>query len=149
MAPDPAGQPTASQQTSQAWWGRNWKWVVPVGCLVPIGLVLLIFATVFSFMKSSVPYQRALDSARVNCAAQNALGTPIAPGRFVSGSINVNGPSGTAALSIPLTGSRGSGTLYVTATKAAGLWRFDLLQVAVQGRSERIDLLSKNREPCN
>jgi Cytochrome oxidase complex assembly protein 1 len=140
---------SASQESAQAWWGRNWKWVVPVGCLVPIALVLLLFVTVFSFMKSSVPYRQALDSARVNCAVQNALGTPIAPGRFVSGSINVNGPSGTAELSIPLQGSRTSGTLYVTATKAAGLWRFDLLQVAVPGRSERIDLLAKTGETCN
>jgi Cytochrome oxidase complex assembly protein 1 len=140
---------STSQESAQAWWGRNWKWVVPVGCLVPIALVLLLVATVFSFMKSSVPYRQALDSARVNCAVQNVLGTPIAPGRFVSGSINVSGPSGAAALSIPLKGSRTSGTLYVTATKAAGLWRFDLLQVAVSGNGERIDLLAKDRRACN
>lgn len=127
---------------------RNWKWVVPVGCLVPIAFVLVLFATVFSILKSSVPYQAAMDSVRADCGAQEALGTPFAPGRFVSGSVNVSGPSGHADLSIPLSGSRGSGTLYVTATKTAGLWRFDLLELAMAGRSERIDLRAKDREKC-
>lgn len=144
MSPDQAGQ-----QSAESWWSHNWKWVVPVGCLAPVLLLLLVVATAFSFMKRSTPYTQALDSARVDCGVQQALGTPVEAGWMVSGSVNVSGPSGHAELAIPLQGSRAKGTLYVTATKAAGQWRFDLLQVGVEGRGERIDLLSKNRQPCN
>jgi hypothetical protein len=147
MTPDPAPRPT-NRQTFEAWMSRNWKWVIPVGCLVPVMFVLGIFALVFSVIKASTPYQSAVDSLRVDCGAQEALGAPVAPGRFVWGSVNVSGPSGHADLAIPLKGGRSSGTLYVRATKVAGLWRFDLLELAIEGRPERIDLRAKGREKC-
>ena len=139
---------TSGQQSSETWWSHNWKWVVPVGCLAPILLVAVIVTAAFSFLKSSGPYTLALDSARADCEVRAALGAPVTAGWSVAGSMNVTGPSGHADLSFPLHGSRTSGTLYVTATRAAGRWRFDLLECEVAGRTTRIDLLGKNRERC-
>ena len=38
----------------KSWFGRNWKWVVPVGCLTPIlvcgGFFTLIFGAVFGML---------------------------------------------------------------------------------------------------
>ena len=53
-----------SENPKQGWWGRNWKWVVPVGCL---GLVVLSLAFVagllfliFGIVKSSDAYKGAV-----------------------------------------------------------------------------------------
>ena len=49
------------------------------------------------------------------------LGTPIETGWQFTGSIKINGPSGSADFGAPLHGPHGRGTLYVTATKSADL----------------------------
>ena len=87
-----------TNETPETWWGRNWKWVVPAGCLVPVLFVLLIAGAAFSLMKHSAAYANALDTARADCAVRQALGTPIEAGWLVSGSVSVNGPSGHAEL---------------------------------------------------
>jgi hypothetical protein len=135
-------------QPSQGnWWSRNWKWVVPVGCLVPIvlgsGIVILLVSLVFGALKSSDPYTRALARAKANDEVRMLLGEPIQTGYFVSGNINVDGSSGNADFSIPLSGPKGSATLYVTAKKAAGRWEFTTLEVAPKGSEARIDLRSR------
>lgn len=74
-----------------------------------------------------------------------ALGTPVDPGFFVTGAMEVSGPSGHADLAIPLSGPQGEGTLYVKAEKIAGQWEMRRLEVEVEGHAERIDLLSEQR----
>src|ERR1700682_6229442 len=134
--------------TSQGnWWSRNWKWVVPVGCLVPIvlgsGLVLLVVSLVFGALKSSDAYTQALSKAKANDEVRALLGEPIQAGFWVSGNFQVNGPSGHADFSIPLSGPKGSATLYATAIKSAGRWEFTVLEVAPKGSDARIDLRSR------
>ena len=70
------------------------------------------------------------------------LGEPVKAGWLVSGNVNVNGPSGEANLSVPLSGPHGKGTLYLTAHKRAGRWEYEVLEVEVEGRQDRIDLLT-------
>jgi hypothetical protein len=129
------------------WWNRNWKWAVPVGCLVPIllgsGIVLLILTLVFGALKSSDPYTQALAAARANSEVKALLGEPIQPGFWVSGNFQVNGSSGNADFSIPLSGPKGSATVYATARKAAGRWEFIALEVSPKGSETRIDLRSR------
>jgi hypothetical protein len=129
------------------WWSRNWKWVVPVGCLVPIvlgsGIVILVVSLVFGAIKSSDAYTQAMARARANDEVKTLLGEPIESGFWMSGNINVDGSSGNADFSIPLSGPKGSATLYVTAKKAAGRWEFTTLEVAPKGSQDRIDLGSR------
>ena len=137
------------QPQSKSWWGRNWKWFVPVGCLsslvLLVGIVGLIMTFVFSIMKSSDAYKQALSKAKSNPAVVNALGSPIQEGFFTSGSINVNDASGNADLAIPISGSKGKGTIYVEARKAAGEWSFSQLSVKINQTNERINLLNENK----
>ncbi|MFN7942813.1 MAG: cytochrome c oxidase assembly factor Coa1 family protein [Thermoanaerobaculia bacterium] len=126
--------------------GKPWvKWVV-LGCSGLLLLVVLGIAACFSLVvgavKQSGAYQEALEKARATPAVIDALGSPIEPGYFVSGSVSVEGGSGEAKLSIPLSGTKGKGTLYAEATKRADRWQFSLLELEVEGRSERIDLLA-------
>ena len=137
-----------AQEGKPSWWGRNWKWVVPLGCLSLVLLALGLVAAVFWLIKSSGAYSEAIERARADCEVQTALGAPVLPGWSVSGSVNVSGPSGHAEFATPLRGTHRSGTLYVTATKTAGEWHFELLQVAPAGRTARIDLLPAGRKRC-
>jgi hypothetical protein len=126
--------------------GKPWiKWVV-LGCTGLLLLVVLGVAACFSLIvgavKKSGAYQEAMEKARATPAVVEALGEPIEPGYFVSGSVSVEGGSGEAKISIPLSGPKGKGTLYAEATKRANRWEFTLLELEVEGRSERIDLLA-------
>jgi hypothetical protein len=127
------------------WWKRNWKWFVPLGCFT-VTLLFVIFVgstlvIVFSAMKSTDVYKDALSQARGNSAVIEALGTPIKDGFLVSGNTNVNGASGESNLAIPISGPKGKGTIYVSAKKSLGQWKYSGLVVEVGQTHERIDLL--------
>jgi hypothetical protein len=126
-------------------------WVVPTGCLTMIAavvaFVMVIVAVVFGAMKSTDVYKRAVATARENPAVMQALGTPIKEGLFLSGSTNVDGASGDANLAIPISGPNGKGKIYVVAKKSAGRWSYSTLEVQVDGRERRIDLLGGDSSP--
>lgn len=130
----------------RSWFGRNWIWAVPLGCLTMIALLVAFIAgivvLVFGFVKRSDVYAEALERARSSPAVVEALGEPIEPGWYVTGSINVTGASGNADIAIPISGPRGEGTLYASARKRAGVWSYDVLEVALEEGGERIDLRS-------
>jgi len=132
----------------QGWFARHWKAVVGVGCL---GVIILAVAFVGGIMllvmgsiRSSDAYQQALAKAKANPEVALRLGQPIQPGWFISGSINVSGPSGDADLSIPISGPKGKGTVYVVGKKSAGEWSYTRMEVEVEGQPGRIDLLAPN-----
>ena len=137
--------PTVLNAGRTPWLTRNWKWVVPVGCLgliiVLVGFVGGILLIVETSFKNSDAYTGALAQAQSNSQVAEKIGRPMKAGWFVSGNINVSGSSGHADLSIPISGPKGKGMIFVVATKSAGRWLFKTLQVEVNGDSERIDLL--------
>ncbi|HKY05603.1 MAG TPA: cytochrome c oxidase assembly factor Coa1 family protein [Blastocatellia bacterium] len=134
----------------RGWFGRNWKWLIPVGCLGIIVLIVAFVAAIIMFVfgaiKSSDVYQQALTKAKSNPAVTRELGEPIEPGWLVSGSINVNNGSGDANLSIPVSGPKKGGTVYALATKKQGRWEFSTLEVEVDGQGRRINLLAPSTE---
>jgi TonB family protein len=134
------------QQQQKGCLGRNWKWMLPVGCL---GLILagvaLIGGIVFvamSAMKSSEVYQGALKVVQTHPAAVERLGQPVNDGWFVKGNISIDGSGGNANLEIPVSGPKNSGTLYVRAVSPDGTWMYERLDLAVGG--ETVSLLDRN-----
>jgi hypothetical protein len=127
------------------WWSNNWKWAAPTGCLLMVVLVgafvAAIFVFVFSMMKSNDAYQHAIDVARHNPQLTAALGEPITEGMFVSGHFEESGGAGEAQFSIPLSGPKGSATVYVEARKTAGRWNYSAMQAELDATHEHIDLL--------
>jgi hypothetical protein len=119
----------------RSWWGRNWKWLVPVGCLGIIFVAVVLCTGIIGFimgsMKSSWACSQGVELARHNTKVAEALGQPLETGWLISGSITFTGPSGYADLAIPLHGPKNGGTLYVLAHKAAVthdkqcFWRLD------------------------
>ena len=128
------------------WFGRNWKWVVPVGCLLPVlflgACAFAIFFFAIGVMKQTDVYKTAVARAQTNPAVIEAIGSPISQIGIVSGNSNVNGATGEANLSIPMRGPKGKATLYVEARKSADIWYFQTMQLKVQKTGERIDLNS-------
>jgi hypothetical protein len=131
-------------QGQNSWWNRNWKWFLPVIIVGSIAMFVCFFAMVFTFvtgtMKSSGAYKQAVTTAHADTRVVDALGSPLKQGVFISGNINLNNSSGRANLSIPISGPKGKGTIYVVAIKTAGAWNFSKLLVQIEATSEKIDL---------
>ena len=116
---------------------------IGLGGVVVVGaFVLTLIFVIFSGIKSAPVSRTAIERARTNAEVADAIGLPVQTGRWVSGSISVTGPSGQADLAIPLNGSHGHGTLYLRAEKIAGEWHYKLLELAVEGKEGRIQLLT-------
>ena len=105
-------------------------------------MVMLVFGS----MKQADVYKQAVARAQSDPAVAQRLGSPIEAGMFLSGNINVNGPSGEAKIAIPIHGPKAKGTIYVEANKSAGKWDYSLMQVEIDGEDTRIDLLHDMQE---
>src|ERR1700745_3848861 len=144
--------PPISPTPRPNWWRRNWKWFVPLGCF-SIAMLFVVFVgsialIVFSAVKSSDVYKDALARAKIHPAVIEALGSPVTEGLLLSGNTNVDGASGEANLSIPVSGPKGKGTIYVAANKSLGEWNYAGLVVEIEKTHERSDLL-RSRAPAN
>ena len=133
----------------KSWWGRNWFWVTPLGCLglcsLPVVLFAGLFGMIFGTLKTSTAYADGLEIARTHPEVIRALGEPIEPGWLMGGQVSMTPSTGDMDVSVPLEGSRAGGTLYIVARRSAGEWRFERLEVEVDGRGDRIDLLAGER----
>jgi hypothetical protein len=130
-----------------SWFSRNWKWFLPTVIVGPILLIVVFIGGLFtlgmSVIKSSEPYQYAVSMAVNDARVADQLGAPITPGWYAGGRFNASGRSdGDVDLMIPLNGKLRHGTLYVTGVKSAGIWRYQRLQVAIDGKLGRINLLT-------
>lgn len=136
-------QPAQPQQKGCL--GRNWKWMLPVGCLglILAGVAVLggLFFVGMSALKSSEVYKGALERTRSNPEARAALGEPIKDGWLVQGNVNFSGGSGTANLQIPVSGPKKSGTIQARAVYEGDAWMYERLDLVVDG-GETIQMLA-------
>jgi hypothetical protein len=101
-----------------------------------------IFALIMQGMRSSDVAQEAVTRAQANPAMVQRLGPGIDEGWMMSGSINVAaGGTGDAQLAVPISGPKGSATVYVIANKVAGTWNYSQILAAIDGSGEKVDLL--------
>ena len=135
----------------QNWWGRNWKWVVPVGCLglvlAVVGFVAAIVLVAMSAVKSTEVYREAYRRARTDPKVVEELGEPVKDGWFVKGTVRTSGGGGFADFEFPVSGPKNSGTVYAQAAKVNGEWEFRALEVSVKGLRGRHSLLEPPTPP--
>jgi len=112
-----------------------------------VALVGSIALIVFSAIKSTDVYKEALTRAKAHPAVIEAIGLPITEGFLVSGNTSVNGASGEANLSIPISGPNGKATIYVAATKSLGQWNYSGLVAEIEKTHKRINLLQNKGVP--
>lgn len=138
-----------NDRPNPGWFGRNWKWFVPTGCLtvlllgalILVGLIGLGVKGVSGLMSGSEPVRHALTLAKANPEVLAAFGQPLETGMGFQGSLTTNNDSGSADLSLPIKGPKGSGRLYVKGEREADRWTYHLIEIAVDGSERRIDLL--------
>jgi hypothetical protein len=100
------------------------------GCL-PILLFIGLCAG-FIMLSSQVmfrafgPLGQALQIINTDPAVVRALGEPVAPGAFITGSIGSSGSSSSARFSVPIFGSRRSGELRVSGNWRNRIWDLNI-----------------------
>ena len=128
------------------WWDRNWKWLIPTGCLSLLILLGLFIAGVFfgvtSMMKESDVYKEVMTEVQHNKLIIEKLGSPIEESGMTYGNISLSNDIGNCDLQIPIKGSKGEGTIFVTAQKR-GTWKYSVKSVYIVATKEEIDLLKK------
>jgi hypothetical protein len=105
-----------------------------------------LIAIIFTALKSSEPYQHAVQTATHDPRVQAELGAPVEPAWMFSGNIRTSGPSGSADLAVSLQGSVRKGTLYVVAKKSTGRWTYQTLELRAEGQPD-LDLLRPPETP--
>lgn len=129
------------QAPAPMWEARHLKLIV---VLAVLGLALVgttFFFALMSLMRNSTPVQMGLERAKANQAVAARIGTPMKPGWFTTGNIAVTDDTGSANLSLSLSGPKGKGRLYVEATRQAGVWRLESLEFVPHGSEEQMNLL--------
>ncbi|HRQ89832.1 MAG TPA: cytochrome c oxidase assembly factor Coa1 family protein [Bacteroidia bacterium] len=104
--------------------------VLLIGAVVGIG-----FWGITKALKSNDPYRESIAAVETNPAAVEALGTPVKPGFFLTGNININNGEGSVDFSIPVSGPKGKGTVHVVGSKSAGAsaWTYSTWELNIEG----------------
>lgn len=148
MTPNANAEPPMQQP---GWFSRNWKWLVPVGCLVPMMCCGIFGAGTYfaasKMIESSGAFAEAFSKASQNEEVTAALGAPIAPGFGMSGEIKQNNNTGTADFTVPLKGSKASGRMHVVARQSGGVWKFQTIEVEANGKTINVLAGSGSKEP--
>lgn len=143
--------PLQPEPMKRSWMERHPLWKIPLGCLTLFVLIsgfgVIVITVVFSSIRHSDVYKQALTMAEGNQQVREQIGQPIEAGWLITGQLNVEGSTGNANLSIPVSGPRGKGRIRAVARKRGGIWTFSWLQMNVDGQADAIDLLAAQPAP--
>ncbi len=139
-------QPDAPVQ-QQSWFARNWKWVIPIGCLVPMlccgSFVAATYFGISSMIEHSTAFKDAMVLAGSNSEVERLLGTPLKAGMGVTGKISESNGTGSADFRVPISGPKGKGTLHVVAAALKpDQWVLSEAEISLPG-GQSIDLLEQ------
>ncbi|QTV06755.1 cytochrome c oxidase assembly factor Coa1 family protein [Faecalibacter bovis] len=129
----------------KSWFNRNWKWAVPLGCLSTIGLffVLLfggLFFGVSKMMSSNDGTTQAVSIINQDQNVKEKLGENIETDGIFSGNISTSNNTGEMNISVPVKGSKGTGTAIIIAEKEFGKWNYEKIAVQIDETGEVIQI---------
>lgn len=125
------------EKSHRGWLRAHWKLVLTIW----LGLALAGAAAAFIGLRSSDATKLAIRTAESNPVLVESLGSPLKAGLFLSGNIDVTPVTGHAELAIPISGPKGTGTIYAEARKWDGLWHLERLQFGSKDNAARLNLL--------
>jgi hypothetical protein len=132
---------TIVAKPERSWLEKNWGWLLAAAFALFIACIAAICLLVFSLIKNSDATRLAIKTAESSQALAEQVGDPMKIGWLVTGSIEVSPDTGSAELSIPVSGPKAKGTIYAEEHKHAGIWHLELLQFGKAGSNERLNLL--------
>lgn len=119
-----------------AWKNRAWRdadhfrgvqrrWAI-AGLVVWLVMILSVAGLVFgitSAMRGSDAFRMTMDAARADPRITQVLGEDFESSTFFTGGVSTSADgTGEAGYSIPVSGSKGAGTLYSRLRREAGVW---------------------------
>ena len=138
-------------EKQKSWFGKNWPWVIPVGgCLAVILLFVFgVGAAIFGGMKmlkSSEPYEYAIEKASTNQELITIIGEPIETDGIMQGSMNYSNGDASVDITIPLKGPKGKASVSIKGDKREDVWIYEAFYITIKDTQEQINLLDKNLE---
>ena len=138
-------------EKQKSWFSRNWPWVIPVGgCLAVILLFVFgVGAAVFGGMKmlkSSEPYEYAVEKASSDEELIAIIGEPIETDGVMQGSLNYKNGVSSADIRVPLKGPNGKASVSIKGEKTDDIWVYEVFYITIKDTQEQINLLDKNLE---
>ncbi|MDB6139396.1 MAG: hypothetical protein JWO94_2468 [Verrucomicrobiaceae bacterium] len=116
------------------------------GCALIVLAVALFITCLFGFVMHSFRDSDVCTQAMARAASSGEvrafLGSPVQQGWMINGSINLQNSDGTADVTFPISGPKGSGTLHAEASKKNGTWIFSQLLFIPDSTRRPIDLLT-------
>ncbi len=133
-----------------SWWKRNWKWFLPVsGCLGMIFIMVFFVGSLFygitTMFEGADPYEHAIEKINRDDEIIGLLGSPIVKDGMINGSLNWHNGDGKADMTIPISGPKGNGTLYINASSSGDNWTYHEIRVVVKD-NEEIEILQEELE---
>lgn len=137
------------QPPQKSWFGRNWPWLIPVGCfgmLIFVGIIVgLLLMVGMSVLKDAEPYQTAVKAAETHPIVIEHIGTPVKISYMVIGEVNITNDTGKARIAFPVSGPKGKGTIYIEAERADGKWTTKQLLFVKPDDKTKFDLLENKQ----
>ncbi|WP_312557528.1 cytochrome c oxidase assembly factor Coa1 family protein [Empedobacter brevis] len=127
------------------WFKRNWKWVVPVGCLsfiiLFIGLIIGgAFWGISKITSDSDVTKHAINIINQNPEIQQKLGTNIETNGMFRGNISITNNTGEADISVPVKGTKGTGNAIIVGKKEFDKWNYEKIAVQIDETGEVIQI---------
>lgn len=139
--PPPAAAPPPKKSGCLKWAIIGCLSLLVLGAIGIAGLVLIVFGAI----KSTDAYRGARATAERDPRVIAALGTPIEPGWWVSGNVNVDANGGNADFVFPIHGPKGEARVHAIATRDTSGWHYRELVVSPTN-GPPIDLLKPQVE---
>ena len=125
----------------RSWLARNCGWLVAAAFALFLSFVAAILLLVFSLIRNSDAAKLAIKTAESSPVLAEQIGSQVKIGWFVTGNIEVTPDTGSAELSIQVSGPKAKGTIHAEERKLAGQWHLDLLEFEKDDSSVWINLL--------
>lgn len=141
-----------------AWRNRKWNgieefhktqkiWATVGLCLViggtvaVVGLTGGILASVIISVQNSPPYKMAIAQLEGSTEAKSVLGDDVKAGWTTNSSFQETNGQGSMQIELDVSGSKGSGKLYVSAKKESSRWWLTQCELKPDDENKRINLL--------
>ena len=120
----------------------KWIFLGVLAFILFIGFSASITIFVMKLMKGDA-YQMSLSAISKNIEVVEIVGEPIRPSWFIMGNVSTSGPEGSASLEYSVEGPKGSGIVYVYATRKVGEWKLDTVVVSNNSNKQGIIVVDK------